>query len=227
MRLSDRRNVDLPQPDGPMSAVTSFGRILHGDAARARGARRSRSSCPRRRFSAAAGARWFGTCGDGGRRWRTGRGGRRRHHVITIANGGAAQHFLRVKLTFATIGKYMLTVSAILTNMRAAGRARRSRRAERILERLLSGPLPVGELARGFPVSRPAISQHLRVLKHAHLVVDRPDRQPPALRTRTRRASMRCAHISIGSGTTRSPRSRRRPRNAPQHAKEDDDDERR
>ena len=44
-----------------------------------------------------------------------------------------------------------------------------------ILERLLlSGPQPVGELARDFPVSRPAISQHLRILKHAHLVVDRP-----------------------------------------------------
>jgi len=43
-----------------------------------------------------------------------------------------------------------------------------------ILELLLNGPMPVGELARQFPVSRPAISQHLRVLKRAHLVVDRP-----------------------------------------------------
>jgi len=43
-----------------------------------------------------------------------------------------------------------------------------------ILERLLSGPVSVGELAREFPVSRPAISQHLRVLKNAQLVVDRP-----------------------------------------------------
>ena len=43
-----------------------------------------------------------------------------------------------------------------------------------ILERLLSGPLPVGAIARDFAVSRPAISQHLRVLKDAHLVVDRP-----------------------------------------------------
>ena len=43
-----------------------------------------------------------------------------------------------------------------------------------ILARLVSGPLPVGELAREFPVSRPAISQHLRVLKDARLVVDRP-----------------------------------------------------
>jgi DNA-binding transcriptional ArsR family regulator len=43
-----------------------------------------------------------------------------------------------------------------------------------ILARLLDGPLPVGELARDFSVSRPAISQHLRVLKQAHLVADRP-----------------------------------------------------
>jgi DNA-binding transcriptional ArsR family regulator len=43
-----------------------------------------------------------------------------------------------------------------------------------ILARLASGPSPVGELAREFPISRPAISQHLRVLKDAHLVVDRP-----------------------------------------------------
>jgi DNA-binding transcriptional ArsR family regulator len=42
-----------------------------------------------------------------------------------------------------------------------------------ILDRLLAGPLPVGKLAEGFPVSRPAISQHLRILKDANLVVDR------------------------------------------------------
>ena len=44
-----------------------------------------------------------------------------------------------------------------------------------ILERLVGGPLPVGELARSFPVSRPAISQHLRILKRAKLVVDRAE----------------------------------------------------
>ena len=43
-----------------------------------------------------------------------------------------------------------------------------------IVERLLNGPLAVSEIAREFPVSRPAISQHLRVLKHAKLVIDRP-----------------------------------------------------
>src|SRR5207253_8398948 len=43
-----------------------------------------------------------------------------------------------------------------------------------ILARLLEGPMAVGELARDFPVTRPAISQHLRILKDARLVQDRP-----------------------------------------------------
>jgi DNA-binding transcriptional ArsR family regulator len=41
-----------------------------------------------------------------------------------------------------------------------------------LLEKLRRGPLPVGELAAGLPISRPAVSQHLRVLKEAHLVRD-------------------------------------------------------
>jgi DNA-binding transcriptional ArsR family regulator len=41
-----------------------------------------------------------------------------------------------------------------------------------IFERLRAGPQPVVELARGLPVSRPAVSQHLRVLKDAGLVRD-------------------------------------------------------
>ena len=44
-----------------------------------------------------------------------------------------------------------------------------------IFERLSQGPMPVGELARDLPVSRPAVSQHLKVLKEAGLVVDRQD----------------------------------------------------
>jgi DNA-binding transcriptional ArsR family regulator len=43
-----------------------------------------------------------------------------------------------------------------------------------IFERLASRPRAVGELAREMPVSRPAVSQHLRVLKQARLVTDRP-----------------------------------------------------
>jgi len=41
-----------------------------------------------------------------------------------------------------------------------------------ILEQLRQGPSAVGELARLLPVSRPAVSQHLRVLKGAGLVTD-------------------------------------------------------
>jgi DNA-binding transcriptional ArsR family regulator len=43
-----------------------------------------------------------------------------------------------------------------------------------IFERLVARPQAVGELARELPVSRPAVSQHLKVLKGAGLVVDRP-----------------------------------------------------
>lgn len=43
-----------------------------------------------------------------------------------------------------------------------------------IFERLAEGPRSVGELASELPVSRPAVSQHLKVLKDAGLVVDRP-----------------------------------------------------
>jgi DNA-binding transcriptional ArsR family regulator len=42
-----------------------------------------------------------------------------------------------------------------------------------IVERLAQGPSAVGELARDLPVSRPAVSQHLKVLKSAGLVRDR------------------------------------------------------
>ena len=43
-----------------------------------------------------------------------------------------------------------------------------------IFERVAQRPRAVGELARELPVSRPAVSQHLKVLKEAGLVVDTP-----------------------------------------------------
>jgi DNA-binding transcriptional ArsR family regulator len=43
-----------------------------------------------------------------------------------------------------------------------------------IFERLADRPRAVGELASVLPVSRPAVSQHLKVLKDARLVLDRP-----------------------------------------------------
>jgi DNA-binding transcriptional ArsR family regulator len=48
----------------------------------------------------------------------------------------------------------------------------RTRRA--IFERLVERPCAVVEIAAGLPVSRPAVSQHLKVLKEAGLVMDEP-----------------------------------------------------
>ena len=60
----------------------------------------------------------------------------------------------------------MANASAALSSFAALGDP--TRRA--IFERVAAGPAPVGELARGLPVSRPAVSQHLKVLKAAGLV---------------------------------------------------------
>ena len=45
----------------------------------------------------------------------------------------------------------------------------------RVFEKLRSGPQAVGILAKGLPVSRPAVSQHLKALKMAGLVNDRSE----------------------------------------------------
>lgn len=44
-----------------------------------------------------------------------------------------------------------------------------------VFESLRSGPASVGSIAAGLPVSRPAVSQHLKALKQAGLVADRPE----------------------------------------------------
>ena len=44
-----------------------------------------------------------------------------------------------------------------------------------VFERLVGGPRAVGEIADGLPVTRPAVSQHLKVLKEAGLVNDRAE----------------------------------------------------
>jgi DNA-binding transcriptional ArsR family regulator len=45
----------------------------------------------------------------------------------------------------------------------------------RVFEKLRAGPQSVGTLARGMPVSRPAVSQHLKALKAAGLVSEHPE----------------------------------------------------
>jgi DNA-binding transcriptional ArsR family regulator len=44
-----------------------------------------------------------------------------------------------------------------------------------IVERLRSGPLPVGRIAEGLPISRPAVSKHLRLMKEAGVVLMREE----------------------------------------------------
>lgn len=43
---------------------------------------------------------------------------------------------------------------------------------QEILEKLRAGPRPVGEIAAGMPISRPAVSQHLKMLKDSGLVAE-------------------------------------------------------
>jgi DNA-binding transcriptional ArsR family regulator len=61
-----------------------------------------------------------------------------------------------------------------MTNHVAAFTALADPTRRAIFERLAGSPSPVGELARELPVSRPAVSQHLKVLKLAGLVTDHP-----------------------------------------------------
>jgi DNA-binding transcriptional ArsR family regulator len=42
-----------------------------------------------------------------------------------------------------------------------------------VFERILTAPRPVAAIAEGLPVSRPAVSQHLKVLKDAGLITER------------------------------------------------------
>jgi DNA-binding transcriptional ArsR family regulator len=61
-----------------------------------------------------------------------------------------------------------------MTNALALGALADPTRRE-LFERLAERPQAVGELAGQMPVSRPAVSQHLKVLKDAGLVVDHPE----------------------------------------------------
>jgi DNA-binding transcriptional ArsR family regulator len=60
----------------------------------------------------------------------------------------------------------------VTTDQLAAWSALGDRTRRTIFERLTQRPYAVGELAKGLPISRPAVSQHLKVLKDAGLVVD-------------------------------------------------------
>ena len=81
----------------------------------------------------------------------------------------------------------------------------------KIFERLRRGPSPVGVLADGLPVSRPAVSQHLKVLKEAGLVSESKTARVASIAS-IRTALASCASGSTSSGTWRSGISRQKPR---------------
>lgn len=60
-----------------------------------------------------------------------------------------------------------------MTNITAMLTALGDPTRQAILDQLADGPLAVGQLAQRLPVTRPAVSQHLKVLKDVGLVVDR------------------------------------------------------
>lgn len=62
-----------------------------------------------------------------------------------------------------------------MANANAAFAALSDPTRRQVFERLRSGGRSVGEIARNLPVSRPAVSQHLKVLKGAGLVADRAE----------------------------------------------------
>ena len=62
-----------------------------------------------------------------------------------------------------------------MTNARALFTALSDPTRRKVFERLQSGGRSVGEIAQNLPVSRPAVSQHLKVLKDAGLVRDRAE----------------------------------------------------
>jgi DNA-binding transcriptional ArsR family regulator len=67
-----------------------------------------------------------------------------------------------------------VTLDLLDPQMEAIFDALGDRTRRRIMKRLEVGPLPVVDIAKDMPVARPAISQHLKILKEAGLVVDRP-----------------------------------------------------
>jgi DNA-binding transcriptional ArsR family regulator len=62
-----------------------------------------------------------------------------------------------------------------MTNITAMLTALGDPMRQSILDRLSDGAMPVGQLADALPISRPAVSQHLKVLKDVGLVLDRQE----------------------------------------------------
>jgi DNA-binding transcriptional ArsR family regulator len=71
---------------------------------------------------------------------------------------------------------------------------------------LAQGPRPVHELAAGLPISRPAVSWHLRLLKDAGMVVDRPAGNERIYQLHAQESGC-CGPMLMRCGARRSPGS--------------------
>src|SRR5216117_1692208 len=74
-------------------------------------------------------------------------------------------------VTHSTHASVRRSSGSLLSDAAFSALADPTRRA--VLDLLRAGIRPAGEIARAFPVSRPAISKHLRILRRAHLVEER------------------------------------------------------
>jgi DNA-binding transcriptional ArsR family regulator len=78
-----------------------------------------------------------------------------------------------------------------------------------VFERLQAGPSAVGELASALPVSRPAVSQHLKVLKEAGLVADRAEGTRRVTTSSARRGAAQMAGPIVDDALAAFQRARR------------------
>jgi DNA-binding transcriptional ArsR family regulator len=93
---------------------------------------------------------------------------RSRSSFFSLHAGAGAQARFSVDILTSVRGNLPLVDAYLQAGLDALGDATRMA----IFQKLAGGPTAVNELARALPVSRPAVSQHLRVLKDAGLVTD-------------------------------------------------------
>lgn len=89
-------------------------------------------------------------------------------------NAGASPRAPAAHHPYALVDTYV-RYGLLLSGMDAALKALAEPRRRAILRLVRDGELAAGEIAARFEVTRPAISQHLRVLKEADLVTERRD----------------------------------------------------
>ena len=96
------------------------------------------------------------------------RRGRQRSTFSSLSECTGYRHVFSVDKLVSVRGSLPLVDAYLQAGLEALGDATRMA----IFQKLAGGPTAVNELARTLPVSRPAVSQHLRVLKNAGLVTD-------------------------------------------------------